>query len=142
MPISTPLIKPHFFACSHICILCFQDCIEYKKSRKNLVRHILSNGPHLVSPQEAPKVTKTQNEATVEPYFWSLVDCHPVCIIIKPQEYKERGNQILCNIMTLNYLIIEKSGKCNHNRQHRGLESNDCHTGARVSLTSKKQFKI
>ena len=40
--------------------------------------HILSNGPHLVSPQEAQKVTKTQNEVTVEPYFWSLIDCHPV----------------------------------------------------------------
>ena len=68
----------NIFAFSHILIICFRDCIEYKKSSKNLERHILSNGPHLVSPQEAQKVTKTKNEATVEPYFWSLIDCHPV----------------------------------------------------------------
>ena len=42
-----------------------------------------------MSPQEAQKGTKTQNEATVEQYFWSLIDCHPVlcnfasCLILE-----------------------------------------------------------
>ena len=82
LKIYTPLKRKknaNIFAFSHICILCFHNCIEYKESPKNLERHILANGPHLVSPQEAQKGTKTQNEATVEQYFWSLIDCHPVC---------------------------------------------------------------
>ena len=78
LKISTPPKKHNIFAFSHIGILCFKDCNECKESPKNLETHILSNGPHLVSPQEAQKVTKTKNEATVEPYFWSLIDCHPV----------------------------------------------------------------
>ena len=46
----------------------------------------------------------------------------------------------MCNIMTMNYLIIETSGKCNHNRD---LESNDGQAGARVSLTSNlKKMEI
>ena len=78
LKISTPPKKHNIFAFSHIGILCFKDCNECKESPKNLERHILSNGPHLVSPQVAQKVTKIQNEPTVEPYFWSLIDCHPV----------------------------------------------------------------
>ena len=34
-----------------------------------------------MSPQQAQKVTKTENEVTVEPYFWSLIDYHPVFIL-------------------------------------------------------------
>ena len=49
----------------------------------NIEKHILSNGPHLVSPQQAQKVTKTENEVTVEPYFWSLIDYHPVLYMYK-----------------------------------------------------------
>ena len=61
---------------------------------KILERHILSNGPHLVSPQEAQKITKTQNKVTVEPYFWSLIDCHPVCITTH-QSFKGSHNYAL-----------------------------------------------
>ena len=67
-------------ASSHICILCFQGCIDCKESTKNFKRHISSNGPHLVSPQKAKKFSKTQNEVTVKPYIISFFYRHPVCI--------------------------------------------------------------
>ena len=31
-----------------------------------------------MSPQYDQKVTKTQKEVTVDPYFWSAIDYHPV----------------------------------------------------------------
>ena len=65
-------------ASSHICILCFQGCIDCKESTKNFKRHISSNGPHLVSPQKAKKFSKTQNEVTVKPYIISFFYRHPV----------------------------------------------------------------
>ena len=65
-------------ASSHICILCFQGCIDCKESTKNFERHISSNGPHLVSPQKAKKFSKTQNEVTVKPYIISFFYRHPV----------------------------------------------------------------
>ena len=67
-------------ASSHICILCFQGCIDCKESTKNFKRHISSNGPHLVSPQKAKKFSKTQNEVTVKPYIISFFYRHPVCV--------------------------------------------------------------
>ena len=67
-------------ASSHICILCFQGCIDCKESTKNFKRHISSNGPHLVSPQKAKKFSKTQNEVTVKPYIISFFYRHPVYI--------------------------------------------------------------
>ena len=39
---------------------------------------ILSNGAHLASPKYALKVTRTKIEVTVEEYFISLINCHPV----------------------------------------------------------------
>ena len=41
-------------------------CRPYEVIPK-LMRHILSNGSHLVSPPKAKKVTKTQNNITVKP---------------------------------------------------------------------------
>ena len=75
--------NPPIFLHFHTSVFCASKTIyiEYKESPKNLERHILSNGPHLVSPQEAQKVTKNQNQATVRPYLWSLIDYHPVNII-------------------------------------------------------------
>ena len=65
-------------ASSHICILCFQGCIDCKESTKNFKRHISSNGPHLVSPQKAKQFSKTQNKVTVKPYIISFFYRHPV----------------------------------------------------------------
>ena len=53
-----------------------------------LERHILSNVPHLVCLQYSQKVSRTENEVTVELYIISLIYCHPVnalCLMdIKP----------------------------------------------------------
>ena len=88
-------------ASSHICILCFQGCIDCKESTKNFKRHISSNGPHLVSPQKAQQFSKTQDEVTVKPYIISFFYCHPVCAMPMCNAYV----QCLCSMPMFNTCV-------------------------------------
>ena len=58
---------------------CLRETLQkHEKGSQTPDRHILPNGPHLVVPQQAYKVTRTQNQVTVESYFMSLISRHPV----------------------------------------------------------------